>query len=174
MIFIITGNGKGKTTSAIGTAIRGIGWGKKAALVFFDKGGSHYGEQNIFNLLQEKITVLRYGQQRFNPETQQFRFQNTENDKKEAIKGIQKVMELLKENYFLIICDELINCLNLGLVDELKVKKLISVCPPSTHLYLTGRDAPQWLVEKADLVSEVREIKHYYPKIKKAIEGIDY
>lgn len=174
MIYIITGNGKGKTTSAIGTAIRSIGWGKKTALVCFDKGGSHYGEQNIFDLIQEKITVFRYGNQRFDEKKQEFRFENTEEDKAEATKGIKKALELLKEDYFLIICDELINCLNLGLVDESEVKKLISLCPKETHLYLTGRNAPDWLIKQADLVSEVKEVKHHHSKTKKTIKGIDY
>lgn len=174
MILIITGNGKGKTTSAIGTAIRSIGWGKKTALVFFDKGGSHYGEQHILDLLQEKITVLRYGQRRFDEETQKFRFKNTDEDKKEANKGMEAVLALYNKEYDLIICDELINCLNLGLVDDESVKGLADKCPPETHLILTGRNAPDWLIEKADLVSDIRETKHYYKKLRKAVKGIDY
>ncbi len=174
MICIITGNGKGKTTSAIGTAIRSIGWGKKTAVVLFDKGGSHYGEQHIFDLLQKKITIFRFGKKRFNEDKQEFRFKNTEKDKKEAKKAIKKTVKLLKEDYFLIICDELINCLNLGLVDESEVKKLISSCPIDTHLYLTGRNAPDWLIDSADLVSEVNEVKHYFSKTKNAVRGLDY
>ncbi len=58
MLLIMTGNGKGKTTSAIGAAIRALGWGKKVGLILFDKGGSHYGEQHIFDLLQEIISKL--------------------------------------------------------------------------------------------------------------------
>ena len=174
MILINTGNGKGKTTSAIGTAIRSIGWGKKTALVFFDKGGSHYGEQKIFDLLQEKITVHRYGQQRFDEKTQQFRSENTEEDKKEAQRALEKTLELFAEDYFLIIADELINCLNSGLVDEPSVRQLIDKCPKETHLMLTGRGAPGWLIEKADLVSEIKEIKHYFKSGKQAIKGLDY
>ena len=101
MFLVITGNGKGKTTSAIGTAIRGIGWGKKAAIVFFDKGGSHYGEQHILDLLQEQISVFRFGNKRFDEKNQTFRFDNTDDDKVEAKKGINTVMELYKKNYFL-------------------------------------------------------------------------
>ncbi len=174
MLLIITGNGKGKTTSAIGTAIRSIGWGKKTALIFFDKGGSHYGEQNIFDLLQEQISVLRFGQQRFNEKSQKFRFENTKEDKKEAKKGIEAVLTLYNKTYDLIICDELINCLNLGLASEKSVRNLIDKCPTKTNLILTGRNAPKWMIEKADLVSEVKEVKHYYKKVKKAIKGIDY
>ena len=174
MFFIITGNGKGKTTSAIGTAIRGIGWGKKTAVVFFDKGGSHYGEQNIFDLLQETISVHRFGQQRFDEKTRKFRSENTEEDKKEAERAIKKVLELCSQDYFLIIADELINCLNLGLIDEPSVHQLVDQCPKDTQLMLTGRNAPDWLIEKADMVSEIKEIKHYFKKGQQAIKGLDY
>lgn len=174
MILVITGNGKGKTTSALGTAMRACGWGKKTAIAFFDKGGSHYGEQNILDLLQEKIHILRFGLERFDEEKKTFRFENTEWDKKEAERGLRAVRELFDQSYFLIVCDELINCLNLGLVDEKAVQQFIGECPAETHLILTGRDCPNWLKEKADLVSEVREKKHYYKKGERAIRGLDY
>ena len=174
MILIITGNGKGKTTSAIGTAIRGLGWGKKVAIVHFDKGGSHYGEQNIFDLLQDKLDVFRYGQERFNEAKQTFRFENTPEDNLEVQKGIDKLHTLYKEGYFLIVADELINCLNLGLTDESTVKKVVDACPEETQLLITGRNVPDWLAEKADLISEIKERKHYYKKVKKAIKGLDY
>ena len=174
MLIIITGNGKGKTTSAIGTAIRGIGWGKKTAIVFFDKGGSHYGEQNIFDFLQENISVHRYGQQRFDEQNQTFRFENENGDHKEVQKGIQKTLELYKDDYFLIICDELINCLNSNLTNEQSVRELIDKRPDNTHLILTGRNAPDWLIKKADLVSEIKEVKHYFKKGVEAIKGLDY
>ena len=174
MILIITGKGKGKTTSALGTAMRSIGWGKKVAMVFFDKGGSHYGEQNILDFLQEKINVFRFGLKRFDEEKKTFRFENEPGDSEEVAKGIQKVRNLYKEDYFLIICDELINCLNYGLADESAVCELISECPQNTHLILTGRNVPDWLAEKADLVSEVNEVKHYFKKGQDAIKGLDY
>lgn len=174
MLGIITGNGKGKTTSAIGTAIRSAGWDYKTAIVFFDKGGSHYGEQMILDQLQGKIDTFRFGLERFDEKNQRFRFENTPADEEEAVRGIQKVRELYKNDYRLIICDEVINCLNLGLLAEDQVRDMIEVCPPDTHLYLTGRNVPEWMAEKADLISEVKEVKHHYKKVKKAIKGIDY
>ena len=174
MILVITGNGKGKTTSAIGTAVRGLGWGKTVSMVFFDKGGSHYGEQNVFDFVQPKMETFRFGLERFDEAKQTFRFENLPGDKEEAEKALSKVRELLSKNYFLVVADELINAMNLGLVQESDVKKLVEDCPGGTHLLLTGRNAPAWLVEKADMVSEVKEIKHHYKKAKKAIKGIDY
>jgi len=185
MFLIITGNGKGKTTSAIGTAIRGLGWGKKVALVHFDKGGSHYGEHHILEKLQD-LDVFRFGKKRFDEATKKFRFENTEDDKKEAELAIQKIHDIYKvtkgrhndvttqREYFLIIADELINCLNLGLTNKSSVRELIDKCPSDTHLILTGRNAPEWMTKKADLVSEIQEIKHYFKGGEDAIKGLDY
>ncbi len=174
MILVITGNGKGKTTSALGTALRAFGWGKRVAITFFDKGGSHYGEQNILNLLQGKIDTYRFGLKRFDEEKKEFRLQNTEADKAEVQKGIDKVITLYKKKYFLIVADELVTCLNSGLTDDPSVQELVDKCPKDTHLLLTGRGAPDWLVEKADLVSDVKEVKHYFKDGEDAIKGLDY
>jgi len=174
MILILTGNGKGKTTSALGTAIRASGSQKSVAWVAFDKSESHSGEDHIFKLLQEKIDWFKFGKKRFDPKTQTFRFGNTPEDFLEADKALQKTRELLAQKYFLIVADELMSALNTGLLKAPDIRKLIDACPESTHLMLTGRNAPDWLIKKADLVSEIRDVKHYYPKIKKAIEGLDY
>jgi len=175
MILVITGNGKGKTTSAIGSAVRALGWGNTVAIVFFDKGGSHYGEQNILNFLQEKkLDIFRFGLERFNEKTNKFRFENTKEDRAEAERGLKKAITLYNKGYFLIICDEIINAMNLGLLDELDVRDFVNQCPENVHLMLTGRNAPEWLIEKADLVSKVDEVKHYFKKSHETIKGLDY
>ena len=181
MLLVITGNGKGKTTSALGTAIRASGWGNRVVVAFFDKGGSHYGEQNILDLLQAqpageqgKIDTFRFGLKRFDESTRQFRFTNTEEDKLEAEQGVERLIKLFPQDYFLLVCDEIINCLNLGLLKEESVSKLLEACPPETHLVFTGRNVPDWLFERADLVSEVQEQKHYFKNGKDAIKGLDY
>lgn len=174
MLLIITGNGKGKTTSALGTAFRAAGWGKKVAMTFFDKGGEHYGEQAILDHLKGKIETHRFGLQRFDEKTRTFRFENTPGDISEAIRGVEEVKSLLKKDYFLVVCDELINCLNLELLEKKHVLELLEACPPQTHLILTGRNVPQWLHERADLVSEVGEVKHYFKAGQDAIKGLDF
>jgi len=173
MILIFTGNGKGKTTSALGATIRAAGWGKTTAVIFFDKGGKYYGEKNILGKLK-KIDVFRFGLPRFDEKKKTFRFKNTAADKKEAEKALYKVKTLLKKKYFLIVCDEIINCLNLKLIGRVDVEAMMKARSKTTHLILTGRNAPKWMVEKADLVSEIREVKHYFKKGKKAIKGLDY
>lgn len=174
MILVLTGNGKGKTTGALGTALRAAGWHKKTALVFFDKGGSHYGEQNSLETLSGRIDVFRFGLPRFDAASKTFRFDNVPGDFKQAEAALTKVSELLKAGYFLVVADELINALRLGLVKEAAVRELLEQCPAETHLMLTGRDAPEWLMEKADLVSEIGEVKHYFQKGVGAIKGIDF
>jgi cob(I)alamin adenosyltransferase len=174
MIYLITGNGKGKTTSALGTAIRASGWDKEVAVVYFDKGGSHYGEQNILNLLQEKIQTFRFGLPRFDEAKGTFRFENTEEDRAEARRALEKSHSLIKEGSFMVVCDELINCLNLGLVEREPVEALIDAAPKEVHLILTGRNAPEWMTEKADLISEINMIKHYFQKGVKAQKGVEY
>ena len=197
MILVITGNGKGKTTSAIGSAVRALGWDNSVAIVFFDKGGSHYGEQNILQVLQGKtfnvqcpmsndqltskcktqnstLDIFRFGLERFNEKTNKFRFENTKEDKTEAKRGLKKAFTLYNKGYFLIICDEIINAMNLGLLDELEVRDLVNQCPENVHLMLTGRNAPDWLIGKADLVSEINEVKHYFKKQDGAAKGLDY
>jgi cob(I)alamin adenosyltransferase len=175
MILVITGNGKGKTTSALGTAMRAAGWGKRVAIVFFDKGGDYYGEQKALDALNDKADVYRFGLKRFDEETKKFRFENTGADKAEVEKGIGKIFTLYKKNYFLIICDELITCLNSGLTDGKTVRELVAGCPENVHLLLTGRGAPDWLIEKADMVSDIREVKHYFKGgDTPAVKGLDF
>ncbi len=174
MILVIAGNGKGKTTSALGTALRASGWGNRVVIAFFDKGGSHYGEQNILDFLQEKIDVKRYGLKRFDEKTRQFRFENRQEDKNEALRGLNEVKKLFSEDYFLVVCDEIINCLNFNLLEKKDLESLINSCPDSTHLILTGRNAPDWLKDRADLVSQIDDVKHYFRKGKDAIKGLDY
>ncbi len=174
MILVITGNGKGKTTSAIGNAFRAIGWGKKVLVAFFDKGGSHYGEQATLEFLSDKIDTHRFGLIRFDEDKRTFRFENTQEDKDEAKRGLDVVSKDFKKDYFLIVCDEIINCLNLGLITKEDLQDFLSKCPPETNLILTGRNVPEWLKEMADLVSEVNEVKHYFKVGKDAIKGLDY
>ena len=120
------------------------------------------------------IDTFRFGLERFDSKIKNFRFKNTEADKAEVQKGIDKVITLYKKNYFLIVADELITCMNSGLVDDKVVQKLVDECPKDTHLLLTGRGATDWLIEKADLVSDVKEVKHYFKDGEGAIKGLDY
>ncbi|MFH1012475.1 MAG: cob(I)yrinic acid a,c-diamide adenosyltransferase, partial [Candidatus Peregrinibacteria bacterium] len=125
MILVLTGNGKGKTTSALGTALRAAGWGQKTAIVFFDKGGDYYGEQQALEGLRDRIDVFRFGLPRFDEAGKSFRLENTAEDAAQAKAALEKVRELLSGGYFLVIADELLNALRLGLVDEASVREAV-------------------------------------------------
>lgn len=174
MLLIITGNGKGKTTSALGTAMRSAGWENKTAILFMDKGGGHYGEHSMLETMSPHLEVHRFGLPRFDEVAKTFRFENTPEDEQEAERAVEKALELMAQNYFLIVCDELINCLNLGLLKQESVERLVNAKPKETHLILTGRNVPDWLAEKSDLISEVKEVKHYFKQGQQAIKGIDF
>lgn len=173
MLYLIVGTGKGKTTSGLGMAMRSSGWTNKTAVVFFDKGGDHYGEQKLLDQIQG-IDTFRFGLPRFDEANKTFRFENNEEDKVEAERAAQKILELLSQEYFLVVCDELLNALNYGLLAETWIHKILDAKPSKTHLVFSGRHAPEWLTEKADLISEINMVKHYFKKGVNAQKGIEF
>ncbi len=170
---LYTGKGKGKTTAALGTALRAHANGKKVAFVYFDKGGTHYSEAKILDDLG--IEYYRTGLDRINPETGQFRFGVTEEDKAEGKRGLDKVRELMERGDLdVLVCDEINISASLGIISEEDVLELLKLKKPKLELILTGRDAPASLEEAADLVTEMALKKHYFYKGDPAREGLDY
>ncbi len=165
VILLYTGNGKGKTTSAVGTAIRARGRGKRVVFIQFMKARDS-GE--IKPLKELGVEVYRFGRKELvnlkNP---------SEEDKTLAKNALDLARKKLKENPFLIILDEVNVAVTAGLVD---IKDVISLVKKAgdTHILLTGRYAPKELIELADLVTEMKEIKHPFQKGLLAVEGIDY
>ena len=162
-----TGNGNGKTTAAFGLAMRAAGRGKKVCIIQFMKPDKGYGEQVSARKLG--IEVYPFGTNRF---------VNRNNPRKEDIKMAQRALnfarEKMKEDYDLIILDEINVALDFNLVSLEDVISLMDSLPPRTELVLTGRYAKEKVIEKADLVTEMREVKHYYRKGVMAREGIEY
>ncbi len=174
LIQVITGNGKGKTTSALGTAIRAIGAGKKVGIIYFDKGGeSHYSERKAMDNIN-RLTYVATGRDRIDPITNRFDFSITEIDKKEGSRGIEEVRKMFAGEYDLIILDEVNSSTDLGIISEQDVLRLIEGKPSKTELILTGRNAPESFIKKAHLVSEVKLLQHYFYSGVPAREGIDY
>ncbi len=165
---IYTGNGKGKTTAAIGLAVRAAGYGLKVYLGQFMK-GFKYNEHNIFNEINN-ITYELFG-------TPNLIHIEDEPDEKNLIcarKGFEKAKEILISNdYDIVILDEinLTVFFNLLKIDDLL--ELIEIKPFNVELILTGRKAPVEIIDKADLVTEMREIKHYYKNGIEARDGIE-
>ena len=169
IVQVYTGNGKGKTTAAVGLGLRAVGHGLKVFMLQFMKGDPNYGElialENIpgFDYLQSGLpTFVVKGSP-------------SEEDLRLAREGLQKARELLSgSSYDLVILDE-INCaVDYGLLSVQDVLDLIEMKPPNVELILTGRRAPAEITDVADLVSEVREVKHPYARGLEGREGIEY
>jgi len=166
-IHLYTGNGKGKTTAALGLALRAAGAGKKVFIGQFVK-GMHYSELDALKRFSE-ITVKQYGRKCF------IENEPVKEDIEAARKGLSDLAQLIpSDDYDMIIMDEVCIALYYKLFT---VKELINVINNRTQnleIILTGRYAPDELYEIADLVSEMKEIKHYYNKGIQARKGIEY
>lgn len=175
LIQIFEGHGKGKTTAALGLAVRMVGAGHKVAVVYFDKGGTHYSERDaIEKYLSDMIEVHGTGRDRIDA-MGRFDFTITEVDKEEGARGIEIVRELMKRvDIKMIILDEINSSVDLGIVKEKDVLELIECKHPDMELVLTGRNAPQSFRGAAHLVTEMTLQKHYFYSGVKARVGVDY
>lgn len=166
-IQVYTGNGKGKTTAAFGLALRAAGAGLKVYIAQFVK-GMKYSELDALEKLSGSITIKQYGRDCFI-----FREPEKE-DIQAAREGLQEVKEIMRSGeYQVIILDEanIATYYNLFSVDDLL--DFIKVKPEEVELVITGRKADPRIIERADLVTEMKEIKHYYQKGVEARRGIE-
>ena len=166
-IHLYTGNGKGKTTAALGLALRAVGAGEKVFIAQFVK-GMHYAELDALKRLPE-IELKQYGLDCFIVN------QPTPDDIDAARKGLDEVAKIIAQNKFeIVILDEICIALFYHLFEIDQVLTILNTKPVETEIILTGRYAPAELYEIADLVTEMTEIKHYYTKGIKARKGIEY
>lgn len=173
LIQVFTGNGKGKTTAALGELIRCIGAGKKAAIVFFDKGGTHYSERSILERLD--VPWFAYGRDRIDSQTGKFDFTITDEDRDLAKEGLIKAEELLtSELYDFVVLDEVNSCTNLDIMSVDQVLIVLDKKLERTEVVLTGRNAPNAFLEHAHLVTNMTLQKHYFYSGVPAREGIDF
>lgn len=166
-IHLYTGNGKGKTTAAMGLALRAVGAGKRIFIAQFVK-GMHYSELDVMERFPE-IKLKQYGLDCFivNQPTQQ--------DIDAARKGLEAVSVIITQNkYDMVILDELCIALYYHLFEIDQVLAILKAKPVEMEIVMTGRYAPQELFEVADLVTEMTEIKHYYNKGIQARKGIEF
>ncbi len=169
LIIVHTGGGKGKSTAAFGTALRAIGRGYKVAMVQFIKGKWKTGEVEAAKIFGDRFKIFSMGDG-FTWETKNF-----EADLKKADEAWQKCRELLQDKeHELVIFDEINYVLQYNFLDLADVLKNLEVKPPYKHVILTGNGAPEALIEKADLVTEMKAVKHPYEKGIKAQPGIEY
>lgn len=171
LIQCYTGDGKGKTTAALGLVLRAVGAEKRVAIIQFDKGGERYSERKAFEHFPE-VQVFATGLDR--RKGKGFRMGVTEEDKREGERGLAILEDVMKQNLDLIVLDEINTSASLGIVDESRVLEILKNKPPDIEIVLTGRNAPQPFIDLADLVSEVKMIKHYFYKGVSARKGFDY
>lgn len=176
LIQVYTGNGKGKTTAALGLAMRAAAAGKKVAWVAFDKGGeTHYSERKIIRERIPEIDFFATGLDRIDPDTGRFRFGVTPEDVEEGKRALGIVSGILATGtHDLLVLDEVNTSTRLGMLEAEAVLALLNAKPASLEVVLTGRDAPEPFCAAADLVTEMRPIKHYYQQGIAAREGLDF
>jgi cob(I)alamin adenosyltransferase len=168
-IQVYTGNGKGKTTAALGLALRAAGHGLKTYIGQFLK-GQDYGELSAVHKLSPLITIEQYGKKDF--------IHVTENPDKEDIdkakQGLRKCTKMMKsQKYRIIVLDEINVAVHFNLFSEKEIHDFLDEKPEDIEVVLTGRYAPQSFIDRADLVTEMKEIKHYYKKGIQARFGIE-
>ncbi len=172
LLIVYTGNGKGKTTAALGMCIRAIGYGWKVCVIQFVKGSWKYGELEGIKRLAPEVELRVVGEGFVGIIDDQKDF---EVHCKAARDGLEEAGKILTSGKFpLVILDELNVALDLGLVTPEAVRELLALKSDRQHLVITGRGAPDWLIEMADLVTEMREIKHPYQKGILAQKGVDW
>lgn len=170
LILIHTGNGKGKTTAAFGAAFRAAGQGMKVLILQFMKGRKDLGELKALKRSDLPIELKQFGRGVF------FRSRTCEPiDIYLAHQGLMAYHQALESHAFdLIILDEIITAINFRLLELTAVKYAVAQKYPELHLILTGGNAPQALIEMADLVTEMQPVKHHYDQGVQAQKGIEY
>ncbi|MEJ2724663.1 MAG: cob(I)yrinic acid a,c-diamide adenosyltransferase [Deltaproteobacteria bacterium] len=166
---VYTGNGKGKTTAALGQALRSAGGGLKTLIVQFMK-DSPSGETKSIKQLHKRVRLEQYGNDLFVLNKQP----PSDMDLDAAHEGLNRSQQaMLSGEYDIVIMDEVCVAIHFGLLKIEQLLPLLDKRPRSVEVILTGRYCPQELIEKADLVTEMREVKHYYQKGIPARKGIE-
>ncbi len=170
-IVVLTGNGKGKTTSALGMAVRAVGQGLKVAMLQFLKGSWKYGELETAKRLAPDFVIRPLGEG--------FVHVNPEDPDPKDVECARRAWEVCKEalfsgEYDMVIFDEINVAISYGLLPVEEVVTTLADRPPEVHVVLTGREAHPKILELADLATEMTEVKHPYATGVTARKGIEY
>ena len=169
---VITGYGKGKTTAALGIAVRACGHDMKICIIQFMKGDLYAGEWDGVKKMGCQIELISTGKGFCGIQGNPYPYKEHKENAQEAIRLVHQKME--SGQCEILVLDEINNALHLRLVDLEQVLEIIRCKPPTMHLVLTGRDAHPQVIELADTVSEIMEVKHAYRKGIEPQPGIDY
>jgi len=172
LVLVITGHGKGKTTSALGLAVRALGHNMKVSIIQFMKGDIYAGEWDGVKKMDGMVELIPTGKGFFGIRGNPYPFEEHKENAQAAIRLAREKMD--SGDFDILILDEINNALKLKLVDLDQVLEIIRKKPPLMHLVLTGRDAHAEVIDMADTVSEVVEVKHAYKKGIEPQPGIDY
>lgn len=170
-IHFYIGNGKGKTTAAVGLALRAASHDLKVAYLEFHKNRNKWGPGETELLEKNGINIFPFAcaSPLFNPHIK------PEELRQECLKGLKHVRSFYENPYYdLIILDELLHSVSMNLVTENELIDLLKNKPAEMHLVLTGRKTSPTLMEMADLITEMKEIKHYFSKGVPCKPGIEY
>ena len=169
LVQVYTGNGKGKTSAAFGLALRAIGRGLKVYIIQFIKGGFDYGELYIIDKLPN-LKLKAFGQGKFVTQ-----FPPSKKDVEIAKEALELAKKIVKSGeYDIVILDEVNVAMSLRLIKTEQVINLIKEKPEHVELVLTGRYAPKEIIDIADLVTEMKEIKHPFQKGIPPRKGIEF
>lgn len=172
LIIVYTGDGKGKTTAALGMALRAVGRGWRVLMIQFGKGAWHYAELDSSQRLAPDFEIVPMG-------IGFYKILDDSHTEQEHRAAAERALAFVKSsiaagNYDMLILDEINGMFGAELLDVRDVLPILDSKPEDLTLVLTGRNAPPEIIERADLVTEMREIKHPYQKGILAQKGIDY
>jgi cob(I)alamin adenosyltransferase len=167
MIQVYTGDGKGKTTAALGLSLRAAGAGKNVYIGQFIK-GKHYSELSALKKFKN-VKVEQFGRGCF------IKKSPSKIDLILARKGLEKIKKIIAQGKFdVIILDEANVALDLGLLETKEVTDIIRAAPRETEIVLTGRNAPRQIIAVSDLVSHIKDVRHYYRNGIRCRRGIEF
>ena len=172
LVIVYTGGGKGKTTAALGMALRAVGHNRRVCMIQFIKGSWHYGEMDSSRKLEPEFEMTAVGKGFVGIIDDKSAREEHEEVARQAVKFCSE--KISSGRYDLVILDEINYAVNLGLIGVKDVVEMIRSKPDSLDLVLTGNYARSEIIDLADLVTEMKEIKHPYRSGIKAKRGIDF
>ena len=172
LIIVFTGDGKGKTSAALGIALRASGHKHYVSIVQFIKGNTQTGESRAVERLKPEVELISLGKGFVNYGNHEVPIEEHRSAARSALDAARQ--RVVSGSWDIVVLDEINTAISLGLIDVGDVLELIAAKPPKLHLILTGRNATQAVIDAADMVTEMRSIKHPFDNGVAAQQGVDF